>query len=45
MAFPFEPHPSILLRSLLTGALVGVLGGFFPALKAARTNPVAAMRS
>jgi putative ABC transport system permease protein len=44
MAFPFEPHPSILLRALLTGALVGVLGGFFPALKAARTSPAVAMR-
>jgi putative ABC transport system permease protein len=44
MAFPFEPHPAILLRSLVAGTLVGMLGGFFPALKAARTNPVAAMR-
>jgi putative ABC transport system permease protein len=44
IAFPFEPHPSILLRSLVLGTLVGVLGGFFPALKAARTNPLTAMR-
>jgi putative ABC transport system permease protein len=44
IAFPFEPEPAILLGSLLTGAAVGVLGGFFPALKAARTNPVSAMR-
>jgi putative ABC transport system permease protein len=44
IAFPFEPDPTILLRSFLSGAAVGVLGGFFPALKAARTNPVSAMR-
>jgi putative ABC transport system permease protein len=44
IAFPFEPHLAILLRSLLAGALVGVLGGFFPALEAARTNPARAMR-
>lgn len=45
ITFPFEPTLSILLRSVLLGAVVGVLGGFFPALKAARTNPAAAMRS
>jgi putative ABC transport system permease protein len=45
ITFPFEPTLSILLRSILLGAAVGVLGGFFPALKAARTNPAAAMRS
>jgi putative ABC transport system permease protein len=44
MAFPFEAHPVILLRALFTGTLVGMFGGFFPALNAARTNPVAAMR-
>lgn len=44
IAFPFETRPAILLRSLASGAVVGVLGGFFPALKAARTNPAAAMR-
>jgi putative ABC transport system permease protein len=44
MAFPFEPELVILLRSLIGGSLLGVLGGFFPALKAARTNPVVAMR-
>lgn len=44
IAFPFEPSAAVLLRSVLAGALVGVLGGFFPALKAARTHPAAAMR-
>jgi putative ABC transport system permease protein len=45
ITFPFEPTAGILLRSVLMGAGVGVLGGFFPALKAARTNPVRAMRA
>ena len=45
ITFPFRPTPLILLRSILSGAVVGVLGGFFPALKAARTSPVRAMRA
>lgn len=45
ITFPFEPTLGILLRSVLLGAVVGVLGGFFPALKAARTSPAAAMRA
>jgi putative ABC transport system permease protein len=44
MAFAFEPRPVILMRALLVGAVVGVLGGVFPAVKAARTSPVVAMR-
>ncbi len=44
ITFPFEPSTQILLRSLLAGAIVGVLGGFFPALSAARTHPALAMR-
>lgn len=45
ITFPFEPTAGILLRSVFAGAVVGVLGGFFPALKAARTSPAAAMRA
>jgi putative ABC transport system permease protein len=45
ITFPFQPTPLILLRSIVSGAVVGVLGGFFPALKAARTSPVRAMRA
>lgn len=42
--FPFEARPSILLNAVSVGVAVGALGGVFPALGAARTNPVAAMR-
>jgi putative ABC transport system permease protein len=45
IAFPFEPRLGIMVQSLLLGAMVGVLGGFFPALEAARTDPVVAMRA
>jgi len=45
IAFPFEPSAPILIRAILAGAIVGVLGGFFPALAAARTHPAAGMRA
>ncbi len=44
IAFPFEPSLRSLLGSVIAGAGVGILGGFFPAIEAARTNPAAAMR-
>lgn len=42
--FSFEPTPGILLASLAAGGLMGVLGGFFPAVRAARLSPIVAMR-
>jgi putative ABC transport system permease protein len=44
VAFRFAPSLEILLGALAAGTLVGVLGGFFPALRAARVSPVRAMR-
>lgn len=44
VSFSFEPSIGILLGAALTGALMGIIGGFFPALTAARTPPIAAMR-
>jgi ABC-type antimicrobial peptide transport system permease subunit len=35
----------ILLGSVLAGIFVGLLGGLFPALKAASMNPLEAIRS
>jgi putative ABC transport system permease protein len=45
MVFSFEPTPSILLASLVAGTAMGVVGGFFPAIRAARISAVKAMRA
>lgn len=44
MVFSFEPTLPILISSILAGGLMGVLGGVFPALRAARVSPINAMR-
>lgn len=44
MVFSFEPTPSIIAAALVSGAAMGILGGFFPAVRAARMSPVIAMR-
>ena len=44
VSFSFDPNPQVLVVSLLFGALMGVIGGFFPALRAARVSPIEAMR-
>lgn len=44
IVFAFEPTPRILLNALILGGVMGLLGGFFPALSAARLSPVNAMR-
>jgi putative ABC transport system permease protein len=44
MVFTFNPTPAIVLRSLIAAAVVGVLGGFLPALRASRVSPLAALR-
>ncbi len=45
VSFSFTPDPAQILVSLALGGVMGVLGGFFPALSASRTNPVIAMRA
>lgn len=42
--FSFDPNPGLLLAALVAGAAMGILGGFFPALRAARISPIEAMR-
>jgi putative ABC transport system permease protein len=44
VSFSFAATPSLLIGSLVAGAAMGILGGFLPALKAARTSPIEAMR-
>jgi putative ABC transport system permease protein len=44
MVFSFEPSVGIVLGSVIGGGLMGVFGGFLPAVRAARLSPIAAMR-
>lgn len=44
IVFRFEPTPEILVSSIVLAAAMGVLGGFVPALRAARVSPIEAMR-
>jgi putative ABC transport system permease protein len=44
LVFGFVPTLPILLTALIFAAAMGVLGGFLPALRAARVKPVVAMR-
>jgi putative ABC transport system permease protein len=45
IVFTFDATPAILTRALIFAGLMGLLGGFFPAVRAARVSPVAAMRA
>lgn len=45
VTFQFDPNPVVLLVALLFGAFMGVAGGFFPALRAARVSAIDAMRA
>jgi len=44
IVFKFSATPKILVSALLVGAIMGLLGGLFPAIRAARLSPIAAMR-
>ncbi|MGE5804306.1 MAG: ABC transporter permease [Ignavibacteria bacterium] len=45
IAFSFTLSPSIIISSLLFAVLMGIFGGFFPSVRAARLNIVNALRS
>jgi putative ABC transport system permease protein len=45
IAFSFDPSPGIILGSIAAGGLMGILGGLFPAVRAARLSPIEAMRA
>jgi putative ABC transport system permease protein len=45
ITFSFEPTMPIVVGSLVAGSVMGIVGGFFPALKAARTSPIDAIRA
>lgn len=44
ISFSFDPTVFIVLGSIGAGGLMGVLGGFFPAVRASRLSPIVAMR-
>lgn len=45
ISFSFHAKPEIMIGALVAGVGMGVVGGFLPALKAARTSPIEAMRA
>jgi putative ABC transport system permease protein len=44
VVFTFEPTPGILIGSLIVAVVMGLFGGFLPAVQAARMSPIKAMR-
>ena len=44
ITFSFSATPNILIGALIAGAGMGIVGGFLPAMKAAGTSPIEAMR-
>jgi putative ABC transport system permease protein len=44
IVFTFDPTPPILVTSFVFAGAMGFFGGFFPAVRAAKVSPIAAMR-
>jgi len=44
LSFKFEPTPRILVTAIVIAGVMGILGGLFPAIRAARVHPIQAMR-
>jgi putative ABC transport system permease protein len=44
ISFSFTPTPEIMVKAMIMGGVMGILGGFFPAVRAARMSPIAAIR-
>jgi putative ABC transport system permease protein len=44
IVFQFRPTGEIIMTSLIFGGIMGILGGFLPAVRAARTPPIEAMK-
>ena len=44
IVFSFDPTAKVIVTALGFAAGMGLLGGFFPAVRAARTSPITAMR-
>jgi putative ABC transport system permease protein len=44
ITFSFDPSPGIIAAGVIMGGVMGILGGLFPAVRAARISPIEAMR-
>ncbi len=44
IVFTFEPTPGIIISSMIIAIIMGLTGGFYPAVRAALMNPIQAMR-
>jgi putative ABC transport system permease protein len=44
ISFTFDASPAIILGSIAAGGVMGMLGGFLPAVRASRLSPIEAMR-
>jgi putative ABC transport system permease protein len=44
IVFTFDPTPKVLLTAFIFAGGMGFFGGFFPAVRASRVSPIAAMR-
>jgi putative ABC transport system permease protein len=45
VVFGFEATPGIMVTALVFASFMGLLGGIFPAVRAARVSPIEAMRA
>jgi putative ABC transport system permease protein len=45
ISFSFEPTVGIVATAVILAAIMGILGGFFPAIRASRVSPIEAMRA
>jgi putative ABC transport system permease protein len=44
IVFSFDPTPQVLVTALIFGCGMGLIGGILPAVQAARTSPLKAIR-
>lgn len=44
IVFKFQPTPGIVVTAVVCGGVMGIIGGFLPAIRASRVSPVEAMR-
>jgi putative ABC transport system permease protein len=44
IVFSFDPNPQVIVTALVFACGMGIIGGFFPAIRAARTSPLKAIR-